>query len=363
MDGIASTSETPKYEDVDLDVDRLLKVLPSVATLSVCSAFLKSEGLAHSASDWAELLDKRFREPLRTGQLAVARLADLVHESEENSSKRVHLFQARPGRETHPVFGSRSAEIYADLKGWPPLGQRRIARLPKHPEIVEARHDIGRGQRAFVVKVGTAETRKVVIDRRVDEKGNEVLVIGPRAVPVVNVVRLFEDGLLEIRMHRDKEIHAYGGTANAVWALINPLILRNDYDVRGVHSLLTKIWDPSVRMGLSERIGITKSEHRNGMQTSLEVRAGLEGGDIWSDPDTVETIDRFHNSHGGPAVGCKSAYIVVRARDELPEQERDLIVLLHGQDHEFSVPSKCRKVDYDRALACLIDETAPEKRS
>jgi hypothetical protein len=127
--------------------------------------------------------------------------------------------------------------------------------------------------------------------------------------------------------------------------------------------LLTKIWNPEERKTLSKQLGIAMSVHRNGRQTALEVRSGRPGSDLSGDLDALASVDRFNQQQGGDATGCRSAYIWVRADENSKDEERDLRIHVHGASNEFSVPSKCRKIDYERALAEILKATSGGERS
>lgn len=353
--------------DNNLEIERLLRQLPEVATLKVCSAWLKSKGLTYSASGWPEMIDKRFRKSLSENSLTREDVAQLVHECEEYSNKRVHLFQTKSGLDRHPIFSVGGIQKhYPKLKNWPKFGERSIAKIPTGQQILEVRIDEAHRiddersvniPRALVLKVGTREMRRVLVDETRQDNGREVLVYERRAVPVVYVVRLFEDGVLEIRMDRESEDHAYLGTASAIWTAIGPLVNRANYTERPIHGILGNLWDQKSRTRLEKSFGIERSDHENGL-TKIITTVGKPNSVLSEDPNIIATIDLFHKLNSGPTRGCKGAFIktmVTQAQIEaglLP-----LMVQIHGLQNEFSVWAKCRKADYDLMLFRLLRET------
>ncbi|MEM8971063.1 MAG: hypothetical protein AAGD43_03255 [Pseudomonadota bacterium] len=303
------------------------------------------------------MLSDRLPELLNSGELTAEDLYSLLHECEENSNKRVRLLRAKRAHRKHPIFEATDPIAFYKKSGsWPAFGVRSVGATPSEPKVTEVRIEEARGQRALVVKVGMVDERRVLIDESQDANGNDVLVFGKRSVPAINVVRLFEDGLMEMRMHRDKDIEDYSGTASLITKLVSPLISIDHFVQHPVHDILDKLWDPKTREQLAEHMAIIRSKHKNGRQTKIEVTTGALVGGLITDPDTLDTMDRFHNSEGGPTVAaCESVLLQTYITEkETLAGVRPVVVHIHGQKHEFSVPAKCRKADYDRALSQLI---------
>lgn len=343
-------------------IARLLKLLPDVATLKVCGAFLKSHNKPHSASGWPEMQDKRFRRLLDSGELAVDDVEELVHECEEFSNKRVHLFKARRGVPKHPIFDD--VGVYPKLKNWPKIGVRSIAVVPKSGQqvILEARVEdatkVGDAKLpgALVIKVVTREMRRTLVEERTDG-GREFMIYERRAVPIVNVLRLFENGILEIRMDRESDTEAYKGVANAVWTAVAPLISKDDYIDRPVHPILKKIWNPKTRAAVSKSFGMERSDHANG-QTNVVATIREPGAVLGNDPDILQTIDLFHQLGVGAGNGCEGAFMkTMVTKKQLEDGLLPLMIQIHGAPNEFSVWAKCRKMDYDWMLSRLLRET------
>ena len=347
----------------DLDLERLLEALPSVATLEVCSAFLKSKGLHFSATDWDDMISKRFKTPIEEGHLTIEDLAELVHECEECSSKRVFIFRYS-GQGSHPFFESGGREkLLKSLKGWPGMGVRRVGHPSGKPKVIEMRDDFARGQRCVVIKIGAVQTVENFVREDASAKGQITRIYKTLDLPVVNVARLFEDGVLEIRVHRDKDMEGYRGATRAIWSQIADFAQESDFEPLNVHGLLSKMWNPEKRKEFSDRIGVATSTHRNGAQTVLEVRSGKPGSDLGSDKRAMESVERFHEEQDTDTTSCRSAFIWIRADKNSKLEERDIRVHVHGQSNEFSVVSRCRKVDYDRAVEAIVGEAMKDERA
>ena len=309
--------------------------------MHVVRDFLRAKGLAMSAATWDELYARRIEPALAEGTLTVADLRGLLREVEECGRQHVFLFRCNPQRAAHAISPAQ-IQIAVAAMGLAALMNNPLdLELPDAPEIVDIRGiPAGDGMpTSLLIKQVETRTTNAFLRADYDEAREEMSrvysVIKKRAV---NVARLYEDGLLELRIASQDNSTRYQDNVKAFFAALKPLINGDDFVPISLAKAKARIWNEQDQ--LNGQIRFSQSEARNDFGYSMNVASSSQSDSLSSDDGSRAALQSFLDNDGK----VTRTNIYFRIPDD--EQNREVHVLLSGEINEFAIPASCAAEEY-----------------
>ena len=335
---IDSQDETLRRYDPEL-VNLIFNLLEDATSISVVSEFLKEKNFHHSAGSWKDLKDKRIVPLLNAGDLSIADLKKLLASVEEFPACHCYLYQCSREASRALMLTERIRGI-AHTEGIPSvLESPLVLNMPDQPQITDIRWDEETRGKCLVIKViETCEKRgrseEIIRDGYLIKKWP---ISQKRAV---NVIRLFESGLLEFRIHsyREGDQICYSKMQRIWSGVLSPFLPRNDFNPKSIATAKEQLWEH--RDERSGEMRFQESTFVNNYGNTVQGSAAR--GDISSDPSVEDCLDRFSQS----GARCDSSNLYwLENEDGLPS--KNIHTLLSGRLNEFAITSSCTKSDYE----------------
>ncbi len=325
--------------------DLVFKLLQENATLGQVIQYLKDKRLRSSAGSWDQLIRERLSPALESGDLSREDLVELVRLSEEYGTQHVFLYRTTARKAAQLVEKGR-VESELHKMGFGSLVDRpRIVDQPSSLIITDVR--VGA---SLVAKAVETRTYQRFVDQRVE---GDFLVKRYRELKVraVNLFRLSDDGILELRIYTHENSSDYRDDVAKMWNLFGFLVSPGHFDELSIGKAKTNLWKK--RNALKFVIRYSDSTLRNALGTALSASTGSEQQSLFDDQGASNSLDEFlkHKAY------CDTSNIWwlkgggKQSKDEfdvLPS--RDVHVLLKGSSNELVVTAKCSKQDYEYVL-------------
>jgi hypothetical protein len=328
----------------------VFKLLQENATLGQIAQYLKRRGLHYSAGSWDELFDRRISGPLEKQELAREDLIELIRLSEEYGGQHVFLYRTEPQRAAQLIDKTRVESALEKMGFSSLMSKPLILDQPSHPTITDVRLD-----ESLVAKAVERRVYQQFVDQRTE---GDFLVRRYRELTVraVNLFKLHDDGLLELRIYSHDNSSDYRNDLTKMWNALSFLFSPNDFDKVPLTKARTNLWKK--RHALKSVIRFSDAILRNALGTALSASTGSEQQSLFDDKGASNSLDEFlkHKAYcdafnvwwlkgggtPGYTTGKQSKF------DVLPS--KDIHVLLKGDINEFIITSKCSKQDYEYAL-------------
>lgn len=342
MDG----NNSDNFPNSDLEI--ILSVLPKQATLEQAREFLKMKGLAHSAGNWPDMIESRFKAYHDSKQLSVDEISNFLGESEEFGKQHVLLYTADK-KILNIVFdqGKLKAALLSDRR-FPELNKRNIVSLPDKATIVEVVQSAGPFGKTITIKI--IEKRHHTIPNEAveyEEDGYLIRKVPTEPYRAANIVRIHENGLCEVRIHSHSQAVDYSIEATGVIRSLAPVINERFLTPFSLEEARSYIWTPAHRDSAKAKFTVRASEHIDGNEGRL--RPSISGIDMsmLDNPGLVGAIDSFHNS----TASVQRANLFVKPSELL---NRPISLNLSGADNEFFLTARINRAEYDHILKVII---------
>lgn len=161
----------------------------------------------------------------------------------------------------------------------------------------------------------------------------------------VNVVRLFEFGLLEVRIasHSSKK---YEGDIRRVLRVVKDFLPEGIFRELSLKKAKIELWSNTDKY--ADTICFSNSCFRSTDGGTLTAAAGTEDGDLLSNPMVSDVL---------PHVKTGDAYCESSNLYWLPQEGRlpsnKVHVILPDLRNEFAVPASCSKADYEHVFDAI----------
>ena len=325
--------------------DLVFKLLQENSTLGQVVQYLKRKGLRYSAGSWDELFGKRVSKALEEQELTREDLIELIRLSEEYGTQHVFLYVTSPRRAAQ-LFDKASVESSLEKMGLSSLiGRPRILDQPSSPTLTDVRLD-----ESLVAKVVERRIYHRFVDQRTE---GDFLVRRYRelAVRAVNVFRLGNDGLLELRIYRHENSSDYRNDVAKMWNLLGFLFPPSDFKELSIGKAKTHLWKN--RNSLKSVLRYSDSTLRNALGTALSASTGSEQQSLFDDQGASNSLDEFLRYKAY----CDTSNVWwLKGGGKRSENEFDMLpskdvhVLLKGGINEFALTTKCSKQDYEYVI-------------
>ena len=326
----------------------VFKLLQENSTLGQVAQYLKRKGLHYSAGSWDELFGKRVSRALEEKDLTREDLVELIRLSEEYGTQHVFLYLTTPRRAAQLIDKNRIGSALEKMGFSSVVSRPRILDQTSSPSLTDVRWE-----ESIVAKVVEKRTYQRFVDQRVE---GDFLVRRYRELTVraVNLFKLHDDGLLELRIYSHENSSDYRNDVSKMWSFLSFLFSPGDFNELPIGKAKTNLWKK--RNSLKSVIRYSDSTLRNALGTALSASTGSEQQSLFDDLGASNSLDEFlkHKAY------CDTSNIwwlkgggkqAENEFDMLPS--RDVHVLLKGALNEFAVTAKCSKQDYEYVLTQL----------
>src|ERR1035437_653250 len=205
-------------------------LLERYTSLGVVSLFLKSLNLPSSAGTWVDMREKRLEPAIVDSRISRSQLLRLLSDAEEFGHQNIFLFRCNQNTASQLVNEDTLKVSLGRLERLDLLEKPPVILGSENFQLTEARlESIGDRRRALVVKgLETRDYWKKVKETETD--GRKIKEYERRVERAVNVAKLYDDGLLEIRIQSYEQAADYVNALQAFWSQINPIIGQRSFE-------------------------------------------------------------------------------------------------------------------------------------
>lgn len=318
---------------------KIIKLLKEITTLSVVSDFLKSKGLASSASSWHELEKIRLIPAIEKGELTTADLKWLLSSSEEHGRQHVFLYKTSENKAKELSDEARIREKLASTNDEIVIDEPRLLEEPEVMRISEVRLDQG----SVLIKYIETKISMKPLDtiQNGDILTKTYTIHKERAV---NLIKLHSDGLLEIRIGSHRSAGGYKKDLERFIGIADDFFPHKHFRMLSLSKLKTNLWEK--REELEEKIRFTNWTLKNDYGNSLHASSASIKDGLSSDEGLQSSLETFIDAEAY----CDSTNIYfLEGEDGLPSAE--VHVLLTGEANEFAITKHCDEDDYEYVLS------------
>lgn len=331
-----------------MDLELLFSLISQQGTLEQVSTFLRERKLPHSGNSWQAMIDSRLRPYSSDNRLTENDLIELLRQTEEHGGQHIFHYTLVSGRDVAQLFNGGLPKLLSTA-GFPALGTTSLVDMPDTPTIVEVREE-GSNPRSVVFKIVERRTTLEKISDAVSGHGKVVVTYDEVPYRAVNMMRIREDGLAEIRIQSFADAVSYAGNAEGVFNLLNPVVSRLDWKDENLDKFKANLLDGGKRPLLQTIFGLRHTQHSNSVGTRLSAAAGGIGSSMYDDAEGVATLDRFLQKKGDAY--CERVTITMKRHGPMA---RSIGLLVTGQANEMAITSKVSKSEYEYIVSKILE--------
>jgi len=328
-------------EGVVAKAKRILKLMENATSLSVVGEFLKSKQVHHSAGSWQDLEEKRILPALRSGKISLEELNQLLGESEEFGRCHIFLFAASKADVARYLDPKQIAKTSERLGIEDALKEVIIEELPDEPKITQIREENANGQSGWVFKIVEKREQKTFMEE-VTEGDTYTKKYKVEHVRALNIVKLHESGLLELRIQSRANSNQYDSDLTRVWTLLRDFLPTAKFSELYLRKAKARLLDD--RETLKEKIRFSDSTLKDKNGNTIVASTGTETEDLFEGSGVGSSLDQFQKNGGY----CDSSNIWFREREGAIA--REVHVLLSGRSNEFAINASCSRIEYEYVL-------------
>lgn len=336
--------------DKDSQLSRLIfELIKKSTSQSVIKDFLESKSLPKTADNWDDYYSRRIYPALEAGTISVAELRALLSRAEESGRQHIFLFKCDSNRAKAMVDPKRVNRVAAENGLQVLLKEPKDLDLPSAPEIVDIRCEKilepNIGETLTVKVVETREIKTFFAERRDSVTGNLIKEYKIDKRRAVNIARLHENGLLELRIASRDNTVKYLDDVRVLFGKISKFILYSEFTKVSLdHAKTTLVKDKSIMSG----VRYSQSSARNDYGCVMQLATSTQEESLTSDAGSMAAITEFLEQDG--FVTGANVYL------EIPNavRKQELHVLLSGEVNEFAIPVACTPEDYSFVLGKLL---------
>lgn len=322
----------------------LLKLIERATSIAVVRDFLKSRNLPHSAASWDDLRTKRIVPAIEEGQLTLADLHGLLRRTEGFGRQHVFLFKCPADRAAAMIALDRVKGLLQD-KGVVDVGDDPlVVDLPSEPTFVDARFAQTGGFRSMTLKEIEKRTSKKLTSEVTDTSAmTYTKVYKVEHQRAINVVRLWDSGLLEVRIASRDNATRYRDDLAFFFNRLKPIIARSEFTEISLRQLKKNLW--AKRSELQHLVKFSTYTLQDDEGMSLRANAVLSTDDLAGSERIAESLAVFN----AETVQCSDSNIYFKIVEK-GETVKEIHVLLNGEDNEFAVTAAVTEEEYEYVL-------------
>lgn len=330
----------------DLNITKqIVNLLEQTTSLVVVSEFLKTKNLAHSAGSWDIVLNKRIIPAIEEHHITNNDLIKLLRSVEECGHQHIFLYTCSKDKAVELMGRDRISSKLRNVGLEELLATPRILEQPTDAEIVDVRWETAKVDLCLTIKeVNQRRFKKFIASEEHDGKFHEIYgYVNERAV---NVAKLHNDGLLEIRIGSITNSSKYESEIRRFWLHINNLIPISEFSELSLSHVKDRFW--SERESLQKLIRYSDSTIRDDAGNVLRAVTGSTETDLNTNPAMGQSLDYLLKADVNAY--CEGSNIWFKKTDTVSTATH---VLLNGESNEFALPANCSEGDYNYVLSQL----------
>lgn len=337
------------YEDLQL----IYRLIEENGTLKEVSNFLERRGLTYSASSWEHMIEDRLEPAYEDGELDSVDLLDLLAELEEHGHQHTFLYRCSPEYAGEVMDREHVTEAAERLGVENVLRIPRIVDKPDEATVTEIRwEESPHSDRALVVKIVEKRIRKERLGREEGSEDEEgIYRIAIRNIPIraVDVFRLHDSGLLELRIHSQESSTRYEKELELLWGIISrELVDREEFERVSLSTAKRNLWENRERLG--HLVRYSDSRFRDAEGNTVQAATGRKEASLADDEAVNRSLDEFNKAD----THCDRANVWWLEQEDGPPS-KNVRSLLDGHPHEFAITARCRAEDYEHVLGKLLE--------
>lgn len=341
--------------DDDISQDVLFEVLENQATLDAVRAFLRTKKLAHSASSWKKMIEKRIEPALSNGSISSNEIIGLIREAEEHGNKHVRLFYFDESYldELKSAIKSSAVTAWSQDRGFPEAGKYVFAAYPAKPIVAEVRVGDGIDKDALVIKIARTEhRRKKGVLTEVD--GKQAYVSDRVQFRAVDVLKLHTNGLVEVRLDpRSEPPISYSGFAKSVISQLKGLVDASRISELSLATAKNSFSDLQKKEQLTKNFELYETQHKNNRGDRIQSTSQVDQGGILTSNIMTEVIKQF-------TVGDSDAYCEkVRVSYHFGDVKK-INAILSDDTNEIIFTAGLSREEYDEVLGEILKVNSEE---
>jgi hypothetical protein len=322
----------------------LLTLIERATSISVVRDFLKSRDIPHSASSWEELRTKRIVPAIDDGQLTIADLHALLRRTEGFGRQHIFLFTCRTDRAAAMISEERVRKLLQE-KGVSEISNDPImVDLPDKPTFVDIRFGKAQGAKSMMLKeIEKRTSKKLTSETADDEAMTFTKVYKVEHARAINVARLWDNGLLEVRIASRDNSTRYRDDLAFFFSRLRPIIARDEFAEISLKTLKKNLWAKREQLQHLVKFSTYTLQDDEGM--SLRANAVLSTDDLAESERIAKSLAVFN----ADTVLCSDSNIYFKIVEN-GQTIKEIHVLLNGEDNEFAVTAATTEEEYEYVL-------------
>lgn len=334
---------------MDKSARAVFDLIAKATSLEVLRSFLKSKNLPSSAGSWDLMLEKRIEPAYDVGAITYDDLLGVLRDVEEHGRQHVFLYTIKPERARALASSGRVARIAAEQSISGVLGAPLALDLPAKPTIVDIRNERFRIRDEVVetTVIKQVETRETVefLGKKPTSTGF-VKEYGVEKTRAVNVARLFNSGLLELRIAARDNTTRYHDDVKALFAAVRPFLPHDEFAPLSLRKAKDRLWKDRASLGHLVRYSSYKA--KNDFGVTMSAATGSFEDDLVADEGAKKGMQAFIDSNGFG----HSSNVFFKIPNSSPA--REVHVLISGESNEFALTAACSAEDYKYVLEQIL---------
>lgn len=326
----------------------LLKLIERATSIAVVREFLKSRNIPHSAASWEELRVKRIVPAINEGRITFADLYALLRSTEGFGRQHVFLFQCPPDRATAMIAEKRVRNLLKE-KGVADAGDDPlVVDLPPEPTFVDVRFNaIDKLKFMTLKEVEKRTSKKLTSETTDDDAMTYTKVYKVEHQRAINVARLWDNGLLEVRIASRDNATRYRDDLARFFHRLKPIILRNEFVEVPLWKLKKNLW--TNRLALQHLVKFSTYTLQDDEGMSLRANAVMSTDDLAGSERVAKSLAEFNSE----AVQCSDSNVYFKIVEN-GETMKEIHVLLTGEDNEFAITAAITEGEYEYVLRQVL---------
>lgn len=327
----------------------LLKLIERATSIAVVRDFLKARNLPHSAASWEDLRTKRILPAVNEGRLSLAALNVLLRSTEGFGRQHVFLFHCPPERAAAMIAEARVRQVLLEKGVGEFADDPLVVDLPAEPTLVDVRFSKAAGAvKSLTLKeIEKRTSKKLTSETTDDEAMTFTKVYKFEHQRAINVARLWDSGLLEVRIASRDNATRYRDDLAHFFNRLKPVVARNEFAEVSLRQLKKNLWAKRVELQHLVKFSTYTLQDDEGM--SLRANAVLSTDDLAGSERVAKSLAEFN----ADTVQCSDSNIYFKIVEK-EEVVKEIHVLLNGEDNEFAVTAAITEEEYEYVLRQVL---------
>lgn len=323
-----------------------MNLLEDTSSLPEVSLILKANDLPTSGT-WQQVRE-RVVKAVKDKKLAASALIGLLRDSEEYGNQHVFLYDTKQNNAAALVNDNTLTAKLTSLGRTDLLTEPDFLSVAGARGLADVRIEKTSAGRALVLKAVEARVMYKLEDEH-EENGGRYRVKRYRRVEVraVDVLRVHNDGLTELRIHAHDSSTDYSAQVTNAWNFFGHFVSRFQFNDVSITTAQQKLWKN--RAALKNILRYSDSRLRDSQGAVLTAATGAQQDSLFDNERAANSIDAFWDDE---TVCDKSNMWWLKTSDEpFSIPSRPIHMVIQGAVNEFVIPGACNKKDYEYVLA------------